>query len=655
MRRSGLDRQAPRGAVGCKVYADYLKRLNTLTSGSKPLITSLTLAAQALIYASDSIVRAVEEQIDKVEPSLKLPLLYLIDSVIKNHGDVYINGFKANIHKVFTEAYKKVQPDQREKFERVLATWNNSKIFPAAILDRINADIQRFKRQADLPARPNAQVLVNPRFVPKPDLALPKKPLAGDKRSNPNLDELPEHRRAFARPPMHRPLNQLGFEKRNNDFPTPRGTHPKAPPPRAFGPGRPHVFDNAYFTGPHKRFPERPPRLTTLSLMHPATTLSVPRFIIDLFPPVMSNLALSMALVRISTTTLPFRTEARTPPYPNHPYRPERMRPPMGGPPGEHPSMNIPNTPEPHTAFPPISGYISQPPVSVLPAEKVSIDPDLLKNLINSGMISLNAGSGPALLPPQPGFPDLGLKKGSTPTFNVSSLAALDEPPAMAPPVEPLSISLTQKDINLYREGAIKVLYDALSLQCRQCGLRYAEGEASQAKLDAHMDWHFRQNRKRKERVASRRFLSRAWFSADEDWAKGLITEFDYQNEPAFFNQASKPQTEIAQLIAKLEKSTVVVPADHAGQACPICQDKFTSCWSDEQEDWIYKNAITVDGQVKFHLRLTPQVCHATCHADPKALVKASASPNSQGSPKRGDIPKKRSPSELGQLGAAPV
>ncbi|KAJ9051782.1 mRNA 3' end processing factor [Entomophthora muscae] len=144
------------------------------------------------------------------------------------------------------------------------------------------------------------------------------------------------------------------------------------------------------------------------------------------------------------------------------------------------------------------------------------------------------------------------------------------------------------------------------------------------------MDWHFRQNRKKKERAASRRFLSRAWFSTDEvirldkgavayslqDWASGKSTEFDYQNEPAFFNKTAKPQTEIAQVIAKLEKSTVVVPADHAGQACPICQDKFTSCWSDEQEEWIYKNAVIVDNQVSFKVDIDSPLglpCYLPC------------------------------------------
>lgn len=71
-----------------------------------------------------------------------------------------------------------------------------------------------------------------------------------------------------------------------------------------------------------------------------------------------------------------------------------------------------------------------------------------------------------------------------------------------------------------------------------------------------------------------------------------------FTTEPAFFNKTVKPQTEIAQVIAKLEKSTVIVPPEHMGTACPICQDKFTSCWSDEEEEWIYKNAVMVDGQV---------------------------------------------------------
>ncbi|KAJ9051780.1 mRNA 3' end processing factor [Entomophthora muscae] len=209
MHRVGLPKTC-KGEVGeCKVYLDYLKRLNTLTSGSKPLITSLTLSAQAQHFASESIVRAIEDRLHQVEPSLKLPLLYLIDSVIKNNGGVYIEGFKANILNVFLEAYKKVQADQREKFERVLSTWINSKIFPSFILDRITDAISDLKEQESAPSR-STQVHVNPKFVAKgdkhdSDLLSMNKPAIGDKRHHPSAEDSDRHR-GFVRVSIHFPL-----------------------------------------------------------------------------------------------------------------------------------------------------------------------------------------------------------------------------------------------------------------------------------------------------------------------------------------------------------------------------------------------------------------------------------------------------------------
>lgn len=43
-----------------------------------------------------------------MEPDLKLPILYLIDSIVKNVGDVYVNLFSQSIVKIFIGAFEKV-------------------------------------------------------------------------------------------------------------------------------------------------------------------------------------------------------------------------------------------------------------------------------------------------------------------------------------------------------------------------------------------------------------------------------------------------------------------------------------------------------------------------------------------------------------------
>lgn len=63
-------------------------------------------------------------------------------------------------------------------------------------------------------------------------------------------------------------------------------------------------------------------------------------------------------------------------------------------------------------------------------------------------------------------------------------------------------------------DGVVAVIYDALPRQCKQCGFRYSGDDEGKAKMDAHLDWHFRQNRRMKEK--SKKAQSRSWFVSDE-------------------------------------------------------------------------------------------------------------------------------------------
>jgi pre-mRNA cleavage complex 2 protein Pcf11 len=58
----------------------------------------------------------------------------------------------------------------------------------------------------------------------------------------------------------------------------------------------------------------------------------------------------------------------------------------------------------------------------------------------------------------------------------------------------------------------INALYFAFPLQCKNCGLRFFDRE----KLDKHLDWHFIQNRKEKEKL--RKAISRSWMVNVNDW-----------------------------------------------------------------------------------------------------------------------------------------
>lgn len=44
-------------------------------------------------------------------------------------------------------------------------------------------------------------------------------------------------------------------------------------------------------------------------------------------------------------------------------------------------------------------------------------------------------------------------------------------------------------------------------------------------------------------------------------------------------------------------------PSDPAKAAkpCPICKEQFKSEWSEDEEEWIFKNAIDVNGTVSYN------------------------------------------------------
>jgi pre-mRNA cleavage complex 2 protein Pcf11 len=178
--------------------------------------------------------------------------------------------------------------------------------------------------------------------------------------------------------------------------------------------------------------------------------------------------------------------------------------------------------------------------------------------------------------------------------------------------------------------------------------------------LQAHLDWHFRRNRKEKEnegRGANRRWLPRAEF-----WIKDVTSNtVSADGAGASGSSISKPGLGMAPkvdaaYVAKqredLQNSWIPVPSDPAKAAlpCPICKEKFVSEYNEDEEEWIWMNAIEADGQVSVvnlfsdlgkiccggvigsHQSISvlrqnvvhPQISHATCRSDAVATAVAN-------------------------------
>jgi len=136
--------------------------------------------------------------------------------------------------------------------------------------------------------------------------------------------------------------------------------------------------------------------------------------------------------------------------------------------------------------------------------------------------------------------------------------------------------------------------------------------------MQDHLDMHFRQNRKANQNIG--RGHSRSWFIGVEvrvvfiyiylrsltrrsqDWihdtsvdVKGNATD---GHRP--LNAKAAAAAEIAKRDAELRALYVVVPPGDEAKpmSCPICKETIRSEFLEDDEDWVWKNAIRKDDRV---------------------------------------------------------
>lgn len=115
---------------------------------------------------------------------------------------------------------------------------------------------------------------------------------------------------------------------------------------------------------------------------------------------------------------------------------------------------------------------------------------------------------------------------------------------------------------------------------------------------------------------------------------------------------------------AQLLQRKVIAPTDPAMLAipCPVCKERFKSEWSEEDEDWVFKNAVDMDGTVrvfppfasrrlKLKLSSTPQIYHATCHAEAAAAKLGRLRLDESNRPSRESTPKGGGGERVGENG----
>ncbi|KAI0307289.1 hypothetical protein B0F90DRAFT_1807928 [Multifurca ochricompacta] len=177
-------------------------------------------------------------------------------------------------------------------------------------------------------------------------------------------------------------------------------------------------------------------------------------------------------------------------------------------------------------------------------------------------------------------------------------------------------VKFSSAEISRHRPNIVHYLYDRMAVQCKQCGLRFSETTQGKKTMQEHLDMHFRQNRKASQSVG--RGHSRSWFLGVEDWIHDLPYSSD-DKDAGLSSRLSNAKTiataESAKRDAELRARFVVVPpGDEAKHiTCPICKEVFKSEFNEDDEEWIWKNALKIDDKIY----------HATCHAE--ALVNSGS------------------------------
>ncbi|KAL1747711.1 hypothetical protein HDZ31DRAFT_31382 [Schizophyllum fasciatum] len=165
-------------------------------------------------------------------------------------------------------------------------------------------------------------------------------------------------------------------------------------------------------------------------------------------------------------------------------------------------------------------------------------------------------------------------------------------------------VKLTSAELSRTKPPVVDILYDKLPIQCKQCGRRFGESAQGRKDYQAHLDMHFRQNRKATQDLG--RGHSRSWFVDVEDWVHDVAGDVKGKRRA----DAAKDEAaeEDAKRHAELAAQFLVIPPGEEALPipCPICKEHLKSEFLEDEEEWVWRNAV----------RKEDKLYHATCYAE---------------------------------------
>ncbi|XP_071362024.1 pre-mRNA cleavage complex 2 protein Pcf11 [Trachinotus anak] len=156
---------------------EYQSSLEDLTFNSKPHINMLTILAEENLNFAKDIVAIIEAQISKAPTTEKLPVLYLVDSIVKNVGGEYLAVFAKNLITSFICVFEKVDENTRKSLFKLRSTWDD--VFPLKKLYALDVRVNSLDPAwpiKPLPPTVNASIHVNPKFLKQSEEASSPQP-----------------------------------------------------------------------------------------------------------------------------------------------------------------------------------------------------------------------------------------------------------------------------------------------------------------------------------------------------------------------------------------------------------------------------------------------------------------------------------------------
>ncbi|KAK9248504.1 hypothetical protein V1506DRAFT_303127 [Lipomyces tetrasporus] len=606
------------------IRQDYVTSLDDLTFNSRPIITNLTIIAQENIQAAEVITRAIEEHISKCAPSSKLPALYLLDSICKNVGSPYTLLFGRNLYRTFTDAYTLVNDGIRRKMHELFQTWKQpsmttgQSLFNQEPLRRIENYLMKAQsalmelQQHELRQRrpsPGAYAQAYHQQSPTPPQQQHVTP-ASHAADHTYGQTAPSYAQTIS-------ISDATYRRQDSDYSPP----PAGQPTVTTGSLLAEISNLIQFTT--EKLYDNPTdadlktQLSALSQLHgilrtsslPAEQLATIKSRIDV---------LSSELHRNRKRKAEIESLARPSPKRawNSPSVVNESATPVWTPPQSQPPV-----PQPQA-------YV---PSSLSSVNIQSIQPDLLASVVQ---VLTQPQFSAALGTPVPVSIAPGLAAAPAPTITdpsaifaslkAAGLLSMDSISASGSngaqkrvrdifsKLLSTDIELSNKFLQKSRPDLVALLYDSLPLQCSTCGRRFADTDCDRKKRDAHLDWHFRVNKRLREDT---RGQSRSWYLDEESWIKFTdgddSKEIEDSSDSSFRVSGStvsnKDKEDVSHKYIPAPKDPSVI-----NTPCPICKEKFKSVWNEKAEDWVWMNAVRAEND---------KIYHATCLRDAENVI----------------------------------